>query len=63
MEGKISRGPRAGCVTVQSNDGDDWNLLFPAGTTFSGEAVVFSGGAPLAQGDPVTLNGNRVPAQ
>ena len=61
VAGKMSRDG-AGCVTVLAGDGDDWTLLFPAGTTFSGEAVVLPDGTSLAQGDPVTLDGNRVPA-
>lgn len=59
--GKVSRDG-AGCVTVLAGDGDDWTLLFPAGTTFRGEAVVLPGGTSLAQGEPVALDGKRVPA-
>lgn len=61
VAGKVS-GDGAGCVTVIAGDGDDWTLLFPSGTTSSGETVVLPGGASLSQGDPVALSGNRVPA-
>ncbi|MFF2345673.1 hypothetical protein [Pseudarthrobacter sp. NPDC058119] len=61
VAGKVSRDG-AGCVTLLASDGDDWTLLFPPGTTFRGEAVVLPDGTSLAQGDPVTLDGNRGPA-
>ncbi|MFF1883538.1 hypothetical protein ACFVVC_18940 [Pseudarthrobacter sp. NPDC058196] len=61
VAGKVSRDG-AGCVILLGNDGTDWTLIFPAGTSLDGEAAVLPDGSVLTAGDQVSLDGNRVPA-
>jgi len=52
----------AGCLILQTEDGDDYTLIFPEGTNLNGETLVLPAGARLTNGDPLVLTGNRVPA-
>ncbi|WP_285319717.1 hypothetical protein [Pseudarthrobacter sp. lyk4-40-TYG-27] len=61
VAGQVSRDG-AGCVILLGNDGTDWTLIFPAGTSLDGEAAVLPDGSVLTHGDHVSVDGNRVPA-
>ena len=61
VAGRVSRDG-AGCVILLGNDGTDWTLIFPAGTTLDGEAAVLPDGSALTRGDQVSLDGTRIPA-
>ncbi|NUT72428.1 hypothetical protein [Pseudarthrobacter sp. C4D7] len=61
VAGQVSRDG-AGCITLTADDGTDWTLLFPSGTTLNGEAAELPDGTSLAQGEQVSLDGSRVPA-
>lgn len=50
------------CLILRAPDGDTTTLVFPEGTTFSGEALTLPSGLALADGDTVLLQGARVPA-
>lgn len=52
----------AGCIIVRAQDGDDYTLVFPEGTKFDGESLVLPEGPPLSEGETVSLEGARVPA-
>ena len=52
----------AGCIIVRAEDGDDWTLVFPEGTTFDGESLVLPDSSSLSEGNSVALDGARVPA-
>lgn len=53
----------AGCIIVRAEDGDDWTLVFPDGTTLDGESLVLPGSSSsLSEGNSVALDGARVPA-
>lgn len=52
----------AGCFILRAEDGDDYTLVFPEGTKFDGESLVFPGTSPLSEGATVSVEGARVPA-
>jgi hypothetical protein len=52
----------ARCLIVWAQDGDDYTLVFPEGTKFDGESLVLPEGSPLSEGETVSLDGARVPA-
>jgi hypothetical protein len=52
----------AGCLIIRAQDGDDYTLIFPEGTKFDGESLVLPEGSPLSEGETVSLDGARVPA-
>ena len=52
----------AGCIVVRTRDGEPTTLVFPEGTTFSGESLALPDGSSLTEGAKVTLDGARVPA-
>ncbi len=51
-----------GCLVLRAQDGDDYTLVFPKGTKFDGESLVLPEGSPLSEGETVSLEGARVPA-
>lgn len=52
----------AGCLIIRAEDGDDYTLVFPEGTKFDGESLVLPDSSPLSEGETVSLDGARVPA-
>jgi len=61
LKGTLDRDG-AGCVILQAEGGDDYTLIFPAGTSLSGGTLVLPAGPRITAGDPLVLTGNRVPA-
>ena len=61
LQGKLDKDG-AGCVILQAADGNDYTLIFPEGTSIDAGTLVLPAGQRLAGGDPVVLNGTRVPA-
>ena len=52
----------AGCVVVRARGGEMTTLIFPQGTTFTGESLALPDGSSLPEGAKVALDGARVPA-
>jgi hypothetical protein len=52
----------AGCIILRAPDGETTTLVFPQGTTFKGESLALPDGASITDGNTVTLDGARVPA-
>jgi hypothetical protein len=52
----------AGCIIVRAQDGETTTLVFPQGTTFTGESLALPDGSSMSDGNTVALDGARVPA-